>query len=129
MNNKYLNPVLQTISKMNASELRDLAAGLSYVATQSKNRDLAKQAIDQLRDLRQTANTTELVSLLDSYIVEGEQKIGFRASDAIEVFEDSTADISKTVKVFALYFMFLVAIAMYLSLVNNSLNAIGSRKN
>jgi hypothetical protein len=114
---------------MNATELRDLAAGLSYVATQSKNRDLAKQAIEQLRTLRQKASSAELTELLDSYIADGEQKVGFRASDAVEIFEDSSADISKTIKVFVAYLVFVLAIAMYISLINNSLKVIGSRKN
>lgn len=115
--------------QMSTSDLRDVATGLHYVATQSKNRDLAKSAVKKLVELRQSLSerqrpsTSDLVGLIDNYINEGNKKVGFHAYDAAEVFEDPS-DISKTCLSVAAYILFLIAIASYVSLVNKSLGRV-----
>ena len=112
---------------MSSSELRDVANGLFYVATQSKNRTLAKDAVEQLLTLRRTvterASTEDLVGLIDKYVDEGRKKIGFHAYEAAEVFDDPSG-VSKTCWAFAVYIMFMIAIASYISLVNKSLGRV-----
>lgn len=111
---------------MNSSEFRDVASGLYYVATQSKNRELAKDAIAQLQTLRESvkeskrASTDDLVELIDTYVDEGRKKVGFHAYDAAEVFNDPS-DVSKTCWAFVAYAVFMIAIASYISVVNKSL--------
>ena len=111
---------------MSSSELRDVASGLHFVATQSKNRDLAKDAVDQLLTLRRTivererSSTADLVGLIDKYVVEGRKKVGFHAYEASEVFEDPTG-VSKTCWAFVAYFLFMISLASYITLVNKSI--------
>lgn len=114
---------------MNAAEVRDLANGLYYVAKQSKNRDLALDAVDQLKTLRDSAEqkfsgARDLLSTLESYIEESEFSLGFHAYDAERIFSDP-APIFHVLKAFLAYFVFVLVISIYVSYVNNSLKSLG----
>lgn len=112
---------------MSTSELRDVAAGLYYVARQSKNRNLAENALEKLRALReslkerQRPSSSDLVGQIDKYIAESQVKVGFHAYDAAEVFNDPSG-VSSTCWTFAAYSLFMIGIASYISLVNKSTN-------
>ena len=114
---------------MNAAETRDLANGLYYVAKQSKNRDLALDAVDQLKTLRDSAEqkfsgARDLLSTLESYIEESEFNLGFHAYDAERVFSDPEP-IFHVLKSFLAYCLFVLIISIYVSYVNNSLKNFG----
>jgi hypothetical protein len=111
---------------MSTSELRDVAAGLYYVARQSKNRALAENALGELRVLRESVkqrqrpSSTDLVGLIDKYIEESQEKKGFHAYEVAEIFED-TSDISNTCWAVVVFAMFMIGIASYISLINKSI--------
>ena len=114
---------------MNAAEVRDLANGLYYVAKQSKNRDLALDAVDQLKTLRDSAeqkfsSARDLLSTLESYIEESQFSLGFHAYDAERIFSDP-APIFHVLKAFLAYFVFVLVISIYVSYINNSLKSLG----
>ena len=103
----------------NLSEIRDLAQGLRYVMLQTKNRELAKDSLDKLMELRNSAiafqklTSEDIVELIDNIIYEGQTHIGFRPSDAAEYIE-THASSTGVMSVFVLYLLFLFIVSTYI---------------
>ena len=111
----------------NLSEIRDLAHGLQYVIRYSKNRDLVKESVSKLLELRSSAIASqkrtreEVVELIDSIISDGETRAGFRPSDAAEYLESETSASLKVFGVFLAYLAVVCAICSYIYLINQTI--------
>jgi hypothetical protein len=114
------------------NEIMNTASGLDYIIRQSKNRDLAKNALGKLVSLRQQvveANTRDsLVERIDSYIENGIDKIGFSAIDASDIFEQTPTSLG-ILLTFLAYLVFVLAISVYVSTVQKTLNSTNYGKN
>lgn len=107
---------------MNASEIRDLAAGLDYVIRHTNNNELLEDALRTLYMLKRNINSRELTSILDDYIDQAESKMRiessdsetvvkrFRPSDAAEVLENDFCFLY----IFLGYFILLSLVSIYL---------------
>lgn len=103
-----------------SNELANVATGLSYVIRQSKNRDLIRNSLEKLKELRISAKSPTTRDLIDGFIQEGESKYGFHSYDAAEVLEQPFSHCNG-VGTILLYFIGLIAIAVYISAINASL--------
>ena len=111
----------------NLSEIRDLAHGLQYVIRHTKNRDLVKESVSKLFELRSCAIATqkrtrdEVVELIDSIISDGEMRVGFRPSDAAEYLESETSASLKVLGVFLAYLFVVFTISSYIFYMNQTI--------
>jgi hypothetical protein len=111
----------------NLTEIRDLAHGLHYVIRHTKNRDLAKESVEKLIGLRQSAMASQkrsredIVEYIDSVIEDAQEKIGFRPIDAAEYLESQTSSSLNIVGVFAAYLLALYALSIYIYLINQTM--------
>jgi hypothetical protein len=113
-----------------STELANSATGHMYVIRQSKNRDLIRESLEQLRELRLTAKTRSIVKLIDGFIHEGEEKYGFRAYDVAETLENPYQSLSTdALPTLLLFFVGLLTISMYISAINASLRSAEVGKN
>jgi hypothetical protein len=113
----------------NLTEIRDLAHGLHYVIRHTKNRDLAKESVEKLIGLRQSAAATQkrssedLVEYIDSVIEDAQEKIGFRPSDAADYLESQTSSSLNILVTILAYLLVLCAISTYVYMINQTINS------
>jgi hypothetical protein len=120
-----------------ASEIKNRVVGLSYVARTSRNPELAEDARQQLVAIHKSLDSGKksLVDFVECHLSEagpGEKekrrRSGSGASGIADMLEDETASDSMIQSLF-IYVAFVFSIAMYISLVNNSLHSLAFRKN
>ena len=96
---------------MNPTEVRDIAAGLDYVIRQTKNRELAKDALNGLYELHNSVkHVPKLDDLIANYIEYAEAKIGVKPSEATELLE-MNYNMNVAIYAFLAYFVFLLIAA------------------
>jgi hypothetical protein len=111
----------------NLSEIQSLAQGLQYVIHHTKNRDLAKESIEKLFDLRSSAiaeqkrRSVEVVEFIDKVIEDGNMKIGFRPSDAAEYLESQTSTV-RVLGAMVAYLIVLFTLSTYIFVVNQTIS-------
>lgn len=111
----------------NLSEIRDLAHGLQYVIRQTKNKDLVKESVAKLFELRSSAIAShkqtrdEVVELIDSIISDGETRVGFHPSDAADYLEYETSSSQKVLGVILIYIAAIFTICSYVFLINQTI--------
>ena len=112
---------------MSATELKDIAAGLYYVARQSKNPALAEQALSELRAMRQNASgkqKRDVVKRIDGYLADCEQSEeerrpmhAYEIADRLDVSYNTTG----ICVIGMAYAVALMALAVYIHAINRSL--------
>ena len=129
---------------MSSSEIKNRVVGLSYVARTSRNTELAEEARQQLVAIHGSLDGSKksLVDFVECHLaeltpprkaedglIEGRQeRAGSGASGVADMFEEiSTSD--NTIRTLLIYITFVFSIAMYISLINNSLHNLAFRKN
>ena len=124
---------------MSSSEIKNRVVGLSYVARTSRNAELAEEARQQLVAIHRSldGNKKSLVDFVECHLAEltppqkaevRRERVGSGASGIADMLEEeSTAE--TTIRNLLIYITVIFSIAMYISLVNNSLHNIAFRKN
>jgi hypothetical protein len=122
---------------MSSSEIKNRVVGLSYVARTSRNAELAEEARQQLVAIHRSLdrNKKSLVDFVESHLAEltppteaRRERIGSGAADIADML-DEAATSDNMIRNLLIYVTFVFSIAMYISLVNNSLYNLAFRKN
>jgi hypothetical protein len=110
----------------NTGELRNAAHGLVWLIRQSKNENLTKEAVNQLKDIRMTALTSSrpssqnLIELIDEYIDEANEYNGFHAYQVADVMDDPS-NMKGPITGILLFLFTLFIVSLYISIVNSAI--------
>jgi hypothetical protein len=113
----------------NTGELRNAAHGLAWLIRQSKNTNLAKEAVNQLKDIRMSALTSSrpssqnLVELIDEYIDEANEYNGFHAYQVADVMDDPS-NMNRPITGILLFLFVLFILSFYISIVNSTIKTV-----
>jgi len=124
---------------MSSSEIKNRVVGLAYVARTSRNLELAAEARQQLVAIHRSldGNKRSLVDFVECHLAEitplprpeGRRgRVGSGASDIANMLEEESISDNMILNLL-IYVTFVFSIAMYISLVNNSLYNLAFRKN
>ena len=124
---------------MSSSEIKNRVVGLSYVARTSRNTELAEEARQQLVAIHGSLDGSKksLVDFVECHLAEltpprkaevRQERAGSGASGVADMLEEITTS-DNTIRTLLIYITFVFSIAMYISLINNSLHNLAFRKN
>jgi hypothetical protein len=124
---------------MSSSEIKNRVVGLAYVARTSRNLELAAEARQQLVAIHKSldGNKKSLVNFVECHLAEltplpraegRRERVGSGASDIANMLEEENISDNMILNLL-IYVTFVFSIAMYISLVNNSLYNLAFRKN
>ena len=120
---------------MSSSEIKNRIVGLAYVVRTSRNPELVEDARQQIVSIYKSIDVTKksLLDFAESHLAElppsntrGRSRSG--ASDIADMLEEEVTS-HDMIRNLIMYIVFIFSIAMYISLINNSLHNLASRKN